>query len=1211
MKNTDIFDPLETSLSKVAGLNLVEASAGTGKTYTISSLFVRLLLEFNLNVNDILVITFTNAATNELKERIRARLKDTVDAFTTGKADDGFLERLIGKTKDKEHAIAILTDALNSFDMAAIFTIHGFCLRILKEHAFESRCLFDIEMADEDYDLLWEVVKDFWRKQVFYESKFFLNYAFKTLNINSLYSVAKKLVINPSAFIVDGMPDLSDYSKEKQKKLEWECLEVFKEASTKWAESKESLYDFLKRKSSPKKKKDSEEKLIAMFDEMDEYFHSRYPLPLPEGFQYLYDMCISENTLHKERMWQEHPFFKICDTLRKHAEDLSAFYDIKITFLKKMLMDYVRKELIKRKQLNNIRSFDDLLLDVHRAISVPEGKNLAEEISRRYKAILVDEFQDTDPLQYEIIRHIYKKGNTTVFIIGDPKQSIYSFRGADIFSYIKAANDASRRFTLEFNYRSSERLLKAVNTLFGNIKDPFIFKGLDFKPPMSARTDKQADLIINGMSDPSPLKICFLESIEYKKPIKVNEAIDRISKAIADEIVRLLKMADKGKVIIDDRPLTAKDIAVIARKNEEAKKIQKALNMAGIPGVIYTTDSVFSTDQAVELLKVISAICEPNDESKIKAALITDIMGMNGDRLIEIIEDEKKWNEHLEKFEFYRNLWLKSGFITMARTFILREGVKNRLISMENGERRLTDVLHLIELLHKACIKHRLNIEGALKWLSNKIELEHSSISDEYQLRLETDEEAVKILTIHRSKGLEFPIVFCPFNWSKGKSNKDETVLYHDENKDYSLTIDIRPYPDESSKKSMEMEELAENIRLLYVSLTRAKKRCYLVWGRINQSEDSGLAYILYSHGESHKSHIEFSIEKLKNYMKDLSDDDVKSILNRLIEKSEGTIEIITIADCEGKRYIPRAVENYLLSPRTFTGTIDKTWGIVSFSSLVAEKKEYAELPDRDQGLKMDYPLLYIKPMDKKDIFSFPQGTKAGLFIHDVLMQLDFTLNDDKELRRLIEDKLTEYGFEKDWLDAIYNMVKELVKKSLKSDKDTFNLSKIDNDRRLNELEFYIPISLIDKAGLGHIFDKYKKLSDKTDFNEIIKTLGFSPAYGMMRGFIDMVFEYNGRYYIVDWKSNFLGNSIEDYGMENLKRVMIDQYYFLQYHLYTLALHSLLSFRKKDYAYEKHFGGIFYIFIRGINPKDDCGVFFDLPEKGLIEELDSYIRRFR
>ncbi len=1203
----NIFDHIKTPILDNNGINLVEASAGTGKTYAIANIFVRLLVEKRLNVHEILVVTYTNAATEELKERIRARIKDTLDVFLLGDSEDTFFKHLLCKTEDKEITVKILTNALNDFDMTSIFTIHGFCLRVLRQYAFESLSLFDTEMAEEDDDLIDEVVKDFLRINLLDESPFFISYAMNVLKIDSLYELVSKLNANPTILIKGDMGITTDL-EDRVKKSESECLDAYKEASRLWLDSKDHIIDYLCNDKSLNRSIYKPKKITSIIDSLEKYFNNGYPVPLPDDFPYICFDPSNKNALKKNGTLPDHPFFKSCDFLRKKATGLEDLYKMKIIRFKKMLIEYAKTELKMRKQEISTRTFDDLLIDVYNALTKDQGKKLAELISKRYNAILVDEFQDTDLVQYEIIKNIYKYGEPLIFIIGDPKQSIYSFRGADIFSYLKASKDSHVKWTLDCNYRSSKRLINAINTLFENVKDPFIFHELNFLPVKVGDPNKQEDMLINGRADTSPLKIWFLEGKESEVFTK-EKAKDVIYNAVLDEVVRLITKGDKGEILIDGRPLSAKDIAILVRKNSEAREFQRLLNRVNIPGVIYSADSVFAAKEAEDLLFILTAIYEPSDESKIKTALITDIMGLKGDALTEIIEDENQWNEYIEKFEYYKDIWIKNGFINMARAFLWQEKVKKRLLTMPQGERRITNILHLIELMHKACVKNRLSIEGTIKWLDKKIKNESKSKAEEYQMRLETDEEALKIVTIHRSKGLEYPVVFCPFIWDTNRPSKNDMVMFHDEKEGYSLIIDISISPDELSKRYKEIEELAENIRLLYVAITRAKKRCYISWGKINESERSGLAYILHSPSSISES---FSIEELTDYIKRLSNDDIKSRLEELVKKSDGTIEIIPFSEYEGKQYIPPLTKEDILTPKVFKGNIDRTWRVVSFSSLTSKKPQFAELPDRDERVKVDLITSFTKPPQVKDIFSFPQGSNAGLFIHDVLEHMDFSFKDHETIRLLIGEKLLQYGFDYDWLDIILNKMKEVSNALLKSYTDRFTLSEINKGAILHELEFYLPLDKIDSYGLGNIFDKYIPFSDNLSPKELIKELGFTPVEGMVRGFIDMVFEHNGRYYIIDWKSNFLGDRVENYNKETLNKVMLDEYYFLQYHLYVVALNNLLSFRLNDYSYERHFGGVFYIFIRGVSSeKDNYGIFFDLPEKSLIEELNIYLRRQR
>ncbi|MCX8109942.1 MAG: UvrD-helicase domain-containing protein, partial [Syntrophorhabdaceae bacterium] len=825
------------------------------------------------------------------------RIKETISAFAIGDSEDAFLKQLISKTKDREAAKRALINAINDFDMATIFTIHGLCLRVLRQYAFESLSLFDTELAEEGEDLMEEIVRDFWRINLFDESPLFLNYALEKLNIKGLYLLAKKFNTNPSAIIDAG--DLT-YTGLDDKESEKECLKAYKAASNLWMEWKDYINGYLNTDNSLDRRTYRPKKIDELIDATEEYFNSQYPLPLPEDFDYLCFDPPVKNALKKNRTPPDHAFFKSCDLLRKKAVVLKELYDKRIIEFKKLMLVYAEQELDKRKQNKNTRSFDDLLMDLYNAISTEGGENLADLINKKYRAILIDEFQDTDPIQYEIIRNVYKQGETLIFIIGDPKQSIYSFRGADVFSYMKAARDAHFHFTLENNYRSSERLINAINTLFENARDPFVFNELQFPSIKLGNPDKQGELKIRGKKDTAPLKIWFLERKEDKERIKAPEARDAIYNATADEIVRLITMGEKGEILIDGRPLSPKDIAILVRKNKEAIQMQKALNRLNIHGVIYSSDSVFASNEAKDILYIISAISEPNDESKLKAALITDIIGLKGDELAKIGEDEKKWNEYVERYESYRNLWIKNGFISMARSFLSNEKIKARLLSQPQGERRLTNVLHLIELIHKACMRQRLSIEGAIKWLDRRIEKDSMSRAEEYQMRLESDEEAVKIVTIHRSKGLEYPIVFCPLIWGQADSDKKDIIMFHDEKSNYSLKIEIKTTPEESSKDKMDLERLAEDIRLLYVAMTRAKKRCYIAWGAINTSEGSGLGYIL--HSQDINSDV-FSIVDMKNHIKELSDDDIRSRLDELVNKSGNTIEVLPLPPYEGRPY--------------------------------------------------------------------------------------------------------------------------------------------------------------------------------------------------------------------------------------------------------------------------------------------------------------------
>ena len=1088
-------DPLTTPLT---GLNLIEASAGTGKTYAISNIYLQLVVERKLNIEEILVVTFTKAATEELKGRIRGRITDALNAFSGVAGGDDFLTGFVEKVKDKEMAKRRLTNALRSFDLAAIFTIHGFCLRMLHNHAFESASLFDTGLVEDQTEVLAEIVDDFWRR-IFYPMD--LN-VFRTItqemNRERLLALAKKCMSNPLLVIDAGT--------------------------------------------------------------------------LAEK-----DLTSTPNTAGPS-----------------------------IVELRQLFIDYVRKESARRKREENVRSYDDLLMDLFHALEGPGGKDLACSIRSHYKAALVDEFQDTDPLQYRIFRTIYGGSDGALFLIGDPKQSIYSFRGADIFSYMEAVHDVDRQYTLGKNWRSAGELITAVNTIFGESNNPFVFESLKFQPVEPGNGGESGELTIDGMQDRAPFKIWFMKREPGKKNIGKGVARSFIGQAVADEIVALLTKGFEGRVHVDGRPIHAGDIAILVPTNWEAREMLKILKDSRVPGVIYSTESIFSSREAMEIERFLSAVLEPANESNVKAALATDILGISGDDLAAFIENERMWDHWVEKFESYRSLLMAHGFIAMARTMLTREGVKQRLRTFPDGERRVTNILHCIELLHSASIEEKLGTEGLLKWLQEKRKKEKASEADEYQIRLETDEKAVKIVTVHKSKGLEYPIVFCPFSWGGAEVGKDSPIVYHDGENSLQSTIDIGFPTNENSKRYMEQERLAENIRLLYVTLTRAKYRCYLAWGAVNETETSALAYLLHHSSQAQK---ELKLATLKGFMKGLNDEQMVKDITRLAEKSEGAIELVSFPLHSGRVYSPPQPEATVLECRQFSGEIERDWRTTSFSAIISGRDQLAEMPDRDKEKISAGPPAEQEPGESGrksiSIFDFPRGAHTGTCLHDILEHIDFTLENPDEMKRFIADKLAEYGFEDQWADAVYRSTVNVLTAPIMGEGNPFSLSSLRPAERLHEVEFYAPLGLISADRLGKVFRSHSGKLIPEGFTGLIEDLGFKPHKGMMRGFIDMVFRADEKYYLVDWKSNFLGGTIEDYKRGRLDEVMERELYILQYHIYAVALHQFLGVRVKDYNYNDHFGGVFYLFLRGIDSLkgSDYGVFFDKPKIDLIHDL--------
>ena len=520
----------------------------------------------------------------------------------------------------------------------------------------------------------------------------------------------------------------------------------------------------------------------------------------------------------------QHELFKLCD-------DLLIIESKLCLSLQAEFFAWARQEMKRRKVKLNVLSFDDMLTRFDEALSGEGGELLSGAIRERFKAALVDEFQDTDPVQYSIFQKIYGGQKMPVFFVGDPKQSIYGFRGADVFTYIAAAAAAPNQFTLGKNWRSTTDLVRAVNTLFALNERPFILDGIPFEPVEAVGECDHEPLTVNGVREP-PLKLWL--AIE-EEPIKKEEADRLLPEAVAAEIARLLS----GNAKIGERKVQPWDIAVLVSKNQEARIMQDALTNLEIPSVLYSAANVFQSPEAIELEHILTAVSEPGNERLIKAALTTDTLGLTGDDLDALVLDDRAWDATLIQFQKYHRLWSEKGFIQMLRTLLLEQGVRARLLSYPAGERRLTNILHLSELLHAMCVEHRLGIAGTLKRLAEEMQDPDTARSEQYEQRLETDEEAVRIVTIHKSKGLEYAIVFCPFCWSDAEPARDRGVIFHQDGK---LTLDLEGSA--AHRRAQRSELLAEKMRLLYVAVTRAKHRCYLVWGDFKYGRKSAPAYL-------------------------------------------------------------------------------------------------------------------------------------------------------------------------------------------------------------------------------------------------------------------------------------------------------------------------------------------------------------------------------
>lgn len=1190
-------EPQELDLLNIplAGTNLVEASAGTGKTYAITGLFLRLLLEKKIPINEILVVTYTDAATAELRDRVRRRLQEALEAFLQESSQDKFLDSLIKNYPDddsRKKAGIILEEASRDFDQAAIYTIHGFCHRVLRENAFESNNLFEAELIIDQNNLLREIVADFWRKNFYEASPLFVNFInSKGFNQKSILELVKDKLTQP------GLEIIPEVSAVDTAQLEQEFQTCFAEVCLNWESSNQEVKEILFNDPGLNRNKFSTKNLDGWFESMALQLAGGNNNPI------FFDKFIKftaghiESSIKKGHTPPDHSFFHSCEKLSQAQQKLLKAFQQNLCVLKKTAIPYVQQELARKKQQRNIKYFDDLLLNVYEALNGPKGDVLAETVRKKFKAALIDEFQDTDQLQYTIFHTIFAADNRILFLIGDPKQSIYGFRNADIFAYLKAVNDVSCRYTLGTNWRSEKELIKAVNCIFETPDQPFVYDEIQFLPVAAAQKDDPTLLRINGNQE-APMHLWFLDGAKVDKPgekVTVEQAQRLIPQAVTAEISNLISLGRQKKAFLGDHPLQENDIAVLVRTNDQAKLMQEALRKLNIHSVLYSTGNLFDAPEALNLQRLLMSIIEPNNERNLRVALITDIVGVKAAELEALSEDENQWNQWLDKIGDYHQFWKDHDFIGMFRRFVVTENVLDRLMAFPDGERRCTNILHMAEVLHEISLARNLGMAGLVKWLAQQRDPD-SQRSQEHQLRLESDDNAVKLVTIHKSKGLEYPIVFYPFVWTSERKGEDH-FLFHDEASG-KLIFDLGSPEREENRQLYNKEQLAENLRLFYVALTRAKNRNYCIWGNFKEGVTSAAQYIFTPSNENpteaDKNGSQFPAAWI----------DIQS-------RAPGAMKLAELPLSPGEKQTPPQGQELQLECRHFTGHIDRQWNIASFSSLTAKYPHVTELADRDVVIASSpsYETQEPKPpatdTESLSFFSFPHGNQAGIMLHEVFEDLDFTREDMVE--KVAGDKLAAYGFEPRWQEPLVQMVHKVLSAPLNS--TGVMLSNIDNNNRLNELEFYFPLKLVSPKQLFKVLKEFGGPSLNKNLPEKIGKLDFAPVRGYMNGVIDLVFQSGRRYHLVDWKSHLLGYSIEDYDQRCLKKVMADKFYNLQYLIYVVALDQYLKNRLPDYNYETNFGEVFYIFLRGIDPAQnpDFGIYRDRPSADLVNALNNLL----
>ncbi|MEQ5803031.1 exodeoxyribonuclease V subunit beta [Halomonas sp. H10-9-1] len=1291
---TPRLDPVALPLT---GSRLIEASAGTGKTFTIALLYLRLVLGPRLSNKEheddaasfprpltppeILVVTFTNAATQELRDRIRARLVEAAEAFQqaanpedeapgadrsggpmpgmasvapregftapprrsaaeSASSDEGltgdlFAEPAVDNTKAVDNApsdpLLALRDsypreswptcarrlrlAAEWMDEAAVSTIHSWCHRMLREHAFDSGSLFALEMSLDQSEMDLEIARDYWRS-------FYYDLDPEALAIvarywttpDALNDTAARLRTHAAALPAAPPPfdALANYREQRAA-----ALAELKAPWPAWLDELEQLLEAAAQRKAFNGQKLNARSRANWLAALRDWAHDpelASPDLTPAAWKRLTPEGIAE-------IWKEEPIPNLpaLEALEELPEKLAALPDPFADLLAHAVhWMAARRETVQRRRAE--LGPDDLLHRLDAAFTGEAGETLAARIREQFPVALVDEFQDTDPVQYRLFDRVYElaanREDSAVLLIGDPKQAIYAFRGADIHTYLQARRDtAGRHVTLGTNFRSATPMVEAVNRVFAHAEQSdagaFLFRQGDDNPvpfaPVDANGRKDA-LVRRGAPQPA----LTLWHLAADDPLPKGAYLAELAGRCATEMASLLREGQAGQTGFQKegefQPLAPSDLAVLVNNAGEARAIRTALLARGIRSV-YLSDKegVFETEAATELEGWLAACAAPDDERCLRAALATPSLGLSLAELDALNggpqQDELAWEARVMQFRDYHRQWQRRGVLPMLHRLLADFAVPGRLLAVPEGERRLTDLLHLGELLQEASAE----IDGEhalLRFLAESRAHPHAQ-SDTHRLRLESDADLVQVVTIHKSKGLEYPLVFLPFIAAfRPVKQGDLPLRWHDDDGHLRLTLNA----DEAILARADRERLGEDLRKLYVALTRARHATWLGLAPLEAMERSAVGHLL-AGGEA------LTPEALRPALEALAD-------------SSGRVTVLDAPEADPAPVQLASDDAPLGHARAPTRTIREHWWIASYSALRtgATPEEEGDIvvtaepaPEPATAIEATAMEVIDEPFDTGtatvsvgSLHRFPRGPSAGTFLHGLLEwagQEGFArVAEDAELRA---DTIARRANRRGWegqIAALEQWLPELlttplpVPNSGDGEAAPLRLDALDGARGYRvELEFWFAAHRVNTRRLDALVSAH--------------TLGGRPRpalepdtlNGMLKGFIDLVVEHEGRFYVLDWKSNHLGADDAAYTGAAMGEAVLDKRYDVQYCLYLLALHRLLAARLPDYDIERHLGGALYVFLRGTRAPSR-GMHAERPPSELILALDALFR---
>ncbi len=1086
------FDPIIVPLKRN---NIVEASAGTGKTFSIGLLVLRLLIEKKLPIDKILMVTFTNAAVAELALRIRSFITKALKVTEGEKIEEQDIVTIVEKYGDDDTA-GLLKKALTDLDEASIQTIHSFCQDALNTNAVESSQAFGLELQPDVLTIAGEKIRNFWRQNITGLPEELLRETGQIIFENFEAIVRESLGGKTYAFIENGTFKVERFGQE--------FVDFYNSYQQNRADIIRKIENYKLR---------SDWKAGILRD--------------AQNFSGYYSILRSSKSTR----------VTLCDYLfeedKQKANELFSQQQECCHWLFSMCIQQVAERVHRYLKKNHLITYDDLISKMHKAVVDGKKKDFKNALRKKYDAVFIDEFQDTDKLQYEIYNELFGK-DKILFYIGDPKQSIYAWRKADLHTYFQAKENIPkvRHYEMDKNYRSSAAYLEALEEFYSRCPDPFYTESseLDLKYlPVTAHLRSAIGL----KKESKELKPLQIFNGETKAKIKL-------------KIPRLVYEILYGGYLLNGEKVKNSDIGILVRTNKEAAQVKGLLANAGIHAITIDDNQVFQDSQVAKSLKHVLQAILNTTEANINKALLNSFTGFDSKKVAEINKENL-----LDSFRTYREIWARSGVYAMVKGYINDFGVMQHLLgtSEANGLRILTDLTQILELLQETEYRRELKPIGLYEYLGKQIAGELQE-GDEYQQRMESDEAAVKIVTIHKAKGLEYPIVIAPFlDLKTNESNFIKTYAYREEGIEGKYKFYCKGLSDNEQEQLAKKQWEQENRRLLYVALTRAKFNCFLFKTSGRYAGTTCLTPFV----------TDFDLHP-------------------------GLEELLPLVESEEKTKLPeywgitKSVEKFRLS--------DKLHGKLSFSGLSLHAYTSKENAGKPEG----YDQFIFKDI--------PGGTNLGNMLHLLFENIDFTGSTEhhrEELEKLL-DKF--YPHKKEKLTAGFQeMIDQVLDANIQLNQEEIPLREIANAQKLNEMEFDLRTSEVDLVGLNE-FEAGDGIEIRCNTQHLAKS-------GLLNGFIDLFFQYKNKYYILDWKSNYLGDHLDHYAPENMTEAMNEGNYHLQYFIYAMAVKNYLEQRLPDFDYERDFGGVIYVYLRGARTGKKSGIYTNKPTLEQVQKLQS------